>query len=263
MSPRHLWVQLLSFIFLSGATLLLLFIILAGIKESNPLNRIFYFQADTSGIGDAPPTSRWTLWNVCGVSSNGHNTACRPNHPAYAFQPDINFGSRSGVPATILNHHSTYFYLSRFSFAFFLIATIFTGIAWLSGLVSPFFWVAAAVTAGLVLAALFFQIIAASLATALYVKARNAFHSEGRAASLGVKLFAFAWTTVALLILCSIGYILAYRIARASIRAAGAVPLEEEKRRGRFFRRRRRYPPQGESGTHVLEPQAPPEQSSF
>ncbi|KAK9313513.1 SUR7/PalI family-domain-containing protein [Lipomyces starkeyi] len=260
MAAKNILLKLLPFILLSGATLLLLFIILAGIKDSSPLNRIFYFEADTSGIGNAPPTSRWTLWNVCGVS-NGLNSDCRSNKPAYAFQPDVNFGSTSGVPSTILNNHSTYYYLSRFSFAFFLIATIFSGFAFLSGLFALFSRLATAVTAGLALAALITDIIASSLATALYVKARGAFHSEGRSAHLGVKLFAFAWTSVACLILCSVGYLLLFRAGRAMTR--GAVPLENEKRRGRFFRRRREYPAEGESGTHVMEPQTTQEQSSF
>ncbi|KAK9495966.1 SUR7/PalI family-domain-containing protein [Lipomyces doorenjongii] len=259
MAARNILVALVPFILLSGATLLLLFIVLAGIKDSNPLNRIFYFQADTSGIGDAPPISRWTLWNVCSVS-NGLNSNCTPNHPAYAFQPDVNFGSTNGVPSAILNNHSTYFYLSRFAFAFFLIATIFSGFAFLSGLFALCSFLASCVTAGLALAALITDIIASSLATALYVKARNAFHSEGRSASLGVKLFAFAWTSVVCLILCSVGYLLVFRAGRA--RTRGAVPLEE-KRRGRFFRRRREYPGDGESGTHVMEPQTTHEQSSF
>ncbi|KAK9359743.1 SUR7/PalI family-domain-containing protein [Lipomyces starkeyi] len=260
MAAKNILLKLLPFILLSGATLLLLFIILAGVKDSNPLNRIFYFEADTSGIGNAPPTSRWTLWNVCGVS-NGLNSDCSSNKPAYAFQPDVNFGSTSGVPSAILNNHSTYYYLSRFSFAFFLIATIFSGFAFLSGLFALFSRLATAVTAGLALAALITAIIASSLATALYVKARGAFHSEGRSAHLGVKLFAFAWTSVACLILCSVGYLLLFRAGRA--RSRGAVPLENEKRRGRFFRRRREYPAEGESGTHVMEPQTTQEQSSF
>ncbi|KAK9367669.1 SUR7/PalI family-domain-containing protein [Lipomyces kononenkoae] len=262
LTATHALVHLLSFLLLSGATLMLLLILLSGIKNVNPLNRIFFFQANTAGIGDAPPVSRWTPWNVCGVS-NGINSNCRPNHPGYAFQPSVNFGSTSGVPATILDHHSNYFYLSRFTFAFLMIATIFSGFAWLSGLLSPFLMWAALVTAGLVLAALLFDIIAASLATALYVKARNAFTSEGRSASLGSKYFGLGWASVALLILAALGYTLAHRLFVARKRAAGAVPLEEEKRRGRFFRRRREYPREGESGTHVMEPQAPHEQSSF
>ncbi|KAJ8101356.1 SUR7/PalI family-domain-containing protein [Lipomyces tetrasporus] len=260
MAARKFLLALLPFILLCGATLLLLFIVLAGIKDADPLNRIFYFEADTSGIGNAPPISRWTLWNTCGVS-NGLNSNCTANRPAYAFQPGVNFGATSGVPPDITSNRTEFFYLSRFAFAFFMIATIFSGFAFLTGLLALCSRWASCLTTLFTIPALISAIIAASLATALYVMARDGFQADGRSAHLGVKLFAFAWTSVACLLLCSIGYLIAFRAGRA--RTRGAVPLEGEKRRGRFFRRRRAFNADGESGTHVMEPQTTHEQSSF
>jgi len=227
---------------------------LAGIKNVNPLNRIFYMQADTSGISGAPPLTRWTLWNRCGVS-NGVNSDCTGNHPAYAFQPDVNFGTTSGVPSSLMNHHSRYYYLSRFAFAFFFIATIFSGLAFLSSIGALFSRLVAGCTSILTFIAFITDVIAASLATALYVQARNAFKRDGYTAHLGVKLFAFAWTTVACLFLASLGFILACCAGRDRSRRTGGPIVTEKGTKRRFFTRRNQYTPDGESQTHVMEEQ--------
>lgn len=59
----------------------------------------------------------------------------------------------------------------------------------------------AALSATMQFLSLLFVTTAACLATAVYVMGRNAFQDQGNDASLGVKMFAFAWTAVALLLL--------------------------------------------------------------
>lgn len=105
------------------------------------------------------------------------------------------------------------------------------------------------------------SIVAAALATALYVKARNTFNDAGMESHLGVKLFALAWTAVACNLLSSIGFFLACCSGRKKNRNLGdlsdePIPMNEsEKPRGGFFRRRKdRYP---EDGTVDHESQEP------
>ncbi|KAJ6071601.1 hypothetical protein N7499_009615 [Penicillium canescens] len=57
-----------------------------GARNSTPLNEIYFLQADTGNIPGAPSISRWTFWNVCGVTNNGRND-CGKSHPDYPFDP--------------------------------------------------------------------------------------------------------------------------------------------------------------------------------
>ncbi|KAK9475190.1 SUR7/PalI family-domain-containing protein [Dipodascopsis tothii] len=239
---------------------------LGGIKDVNPLNRIFMFEADTSGISSAPDSTRWTLWNRCGVSG-GINHDCTSNHPAYAFQPDVNFGTTSGVPSGFQSHHNRYYYMSRFTFAFFMIALIFSAFAFLSGWLSLCSRLASGVTSMLTALAAMFDIIASALATALFVMARREFRNSGDNAHLGVKFFAFAWTSVFCLLIASAGFIMGCCLGRKGVNRenTGSVPLNEKKR-GKFFNRRgarNNYQSDAESQTPVVPHNYTTEQSSF
>jgi hypothetical protein len=67
---------LTSLLCLSGAIVLLFLLILAGSRDRNPLNRIFFLQADTSGIPNAPDgICHWTLYNVTLSPSPPHSAA--------------------------------------------------------------------------------------------------------------------------------------------------------------------------------------------
>ena len=79
-----------------------------------------------------------------------------------------------------------------------------------------------------------FAIIAASLMTAVYVKGRDEFNDNGISASLGVKAFAFAWTSAACLLFATIGFCcVACGRGRRS-------PDYSTSRTSRFWRRRNR-----------------------
>ncbi|KAK9468362.1 SUR7/PalI family-domain-containing protein [Lipomyces arxii] len=246
---------------------------LAGVRESTPLNRFYYLEADTSGIQGAPDLTRWALWSRCGVQ-DGHNANCTDNTPGYPFRPAQNFGTTQGVPQGLLDHSQKYYYMSRFAYSFFFCSTIFSGLAVLFGWLGMCSNLFSGCNSILTFLGFLTSAIATTLATALYVKARNAFRNDGRSAHLGTKLFAFAWTSLLLLFLASLGYLLGCVLGRSKSRRSqfdGPVPLQDEKRsKGRFFQRRGRRDqyPDGESQTHVINgPQSDrvptPDRSSF
>jgi hypothetical protein len=124
----------ISLIFLAAAILFQFFIILSGGVNSSPETKIFFLQADTSGM-NAPNPARWTYWAVCGVD-NGLNNNCGKPVPALPFDPENkhNFDSSAGVPDQFNNTHY-YYLMSRFAWVFYLLALLFAVFAFLlSGL---------------------------------------------------------------------------------------------------------------------------------
>ncbi|KAK9455105.1 SUR7/PalI family-domain-containing protein [Dipodascopsis uninucleata] len=223
------------------ATLLLYLVMLAGTKDHNPLNRTFYLEADTSGISGAPSLTRWTLWNRCSVQ-NGISSDCTSNKAAYPFKPSQNFGTTSGVPSTLIDHQNRYYYMTRFAYAFFLIAVIFSSLGFLTSFTALFSRLGSGCSSVLTFIALIFDFTAAAIANALFVKARNGFTGDGHSAHLGVKMFAFIWTSVFCLFFASLGFILSCCTGRTRSSAYETGSIADEKgrsnTRGRFFRRR-------------------------
>ena len=82
----------------------MLLVVIGGAVDKNPTNQFYFLQADTSAIPGAPATSRWTFWNTCG-DTNGRNV-CPHVHPAYAFDPQKNFGTTTGVPASLVQQYA-------------------------------------------------------------------------------------------------------------------------------------------------------------
>jgi len=109
-------------------------------------------------------------------------------------------------------------------FAFFLIAVAFAVFSLFTGLLALCSRIGSAVssvfamvpppppplsllcTSANIQAALVFDIIAASLMTAVFVEGRDHFHDAGISASLGVKAFGFAWGSVGCLLFASFGF---------------------------------------------------------
>ena len=92
---------IVSLVLIAGALLLMLLVVIGGAVDKNPTNQFYFLQADTSAIPGAPATSRWTFWNTCG-DTNGRNV-CPHVHPAYAFDPQKNFGTTTGVPTSLVD----------------------------------------------------------------------------------------------------------------------------------------------------------------
>jgi SUR7/PalI family len=155
---------LLSLLLIAGAIVLIFLTLLAGAVNSSATNQIYFLQADTSGIPDAPPTSRWTFWNYCSSDSSSAVGLCDGVHPAYPLDPpsDRTFGTTEGVPPQFIGTRK-FFYLTRFMFAFVLIGIFFTVCAFFSGLLALCTRIGAFLSGFLTMIGLFFQMLTAIL----------------------------------------------------------------------------------------------------
>ncbi|KAL7268561.1 Eisosomes component [Rhizina undulata] len=227
---------LLGLFFLAGTIVLLFFLILAGAYDRTPLNEIFFLQADTSGIPNAPNgICHWTLYNFC-EQRNGLNYNCRPNNAAYPFLPQKNFNTEKNVPSDFIDHPGRYFYLSRFLYSFYIIGVFFAVVALFIGLLATVSKLGGAAAAAMTVVALFCVTFSATIMTACFVMGQHAFQNAGRFARVGVKAFAFTWTCVALLFLANIAFCISYIGDRRKERSKYAIngAAEPLPSRGRF-----------------------------
>lgn len=202
--------QLVSIILLAGSSLLLFFILLAGIKsDGNVLNKWYFISADTSKLpGATYPVTRWSLYGICGyetgesVTKPGNFIGCTDHKADYPFDPVRNFKPENGTWNGTWTEFETdrYYYETRFQFPFYLIALFFNTVALFASVFSCFRWVAIGNT---VLSCLtfIFSTCAASLTTAAYVQAKNVFKKHDADAKVGATLFGFAWAVVFMAIL--------------------------------------------------------------
>ncbi len=146
------------------------FILLAGAVDGSPLNKFYFLQANTGNIPGAPTIARWTYWNVCGVQ-NGRtvcgNQGYSDVHPAFPLDPAShrNFDTTTNVPRNFVRHHGYYFYMTRFMFAFMLIALFFGVCALFTGLLALCTRIGSYLSGLLTMIAMFFQAINAALMT--------------------------------------------------------------------------------------------------
>jgi hypothetical protein len=165
MGPTRPILAILSLILVAGGALLQFFTILTGGVNSAPLDRFYFLEASTNGIANARNPSRWTFFAICGADpSSGHNANCGSPVPALPFDPPRNFGTQQGVPEQF-NGTNQYFLLSRFMFAFYLIALFFGAIALLTGLLALVSRLGGYISSMTTFVALFFQTLAATLMT--------------------------------------------------------------------------------------------------
>jgi hypothetical protein len=156
---------IVSLILVAGGVLLQLLTILTGGVNSAPLDRFYFLQASTNGIANARNPSRWTFFAICGVDpSTGHNANCGNVVPALPFDPVRNFGTQQGVPQQFIGTNQ-YYYLSRFMFAFYLVALFFGAVALLTGLLALVSRLGGYISSMTTSVALFFQALAAALMT--------------------------------------------------------------------------------------------------
>lgn len=217
----------LGLFFTASALLLMFLALLGGARNSNPLNQIYFLQVDTSNIPGAPELSRWTFWNLCRVDANG-KSQCGKSYPDFPFDPPShrNFDTTTNIPSAFIgtNH---YFLTSRFIFPFLIIALFFAVVSLFTGFLAMCTRIGSYLSSLMAWVALFFQIIATCLMTAVFVQGRNKFSDNGQVAKLGAKSFAFMWTAVACLILSCVLYCM-----------GGAVGSQEKGYSGREHRRR-------------------------
>ncbi|SCU79715.1 LADA_0B02696g1_1 [Lachancea dasiensis] len=191
--------RVVTLLFLAGATLLLILILLSGAITEFPIDRFYWLEAETSDISGAPTgLARWTFWGLCTKDSSG-NLQCPNLAPAYPISPRDNFSSApsSELPSDFVDSRATYYYLTRFAFCFFWIALAFVGVALLLYALS---WCSYAFTKVIFLLAIggaLFDAAAVSCQTAASVMARNAFRNDNRSANISATLFGIAWASVA------------------------------------------------------------------
>jgi hypothetical protein len=225
----------LSLIFLGAAIVLEFFIILSGGVNSSPETLTYFLQADTAGM-NGPNPARWTYWALCGVDGN-KNYECGKATPAFPFDPENkhNFGSTAGVPQPFLDKENHYYYLSRFAWAFFLLALLFSVFAFLLGGLALCTRIGAYFSSFTTAIALFWQTLAAALMTAWTVQARDVFRKNGHDANLGKYGYGFTWGAVALLFLSMITF-----CAAGGRKHRETYTKDTTTRRRGFFHRRRR-----------------------
>jgi len=213
-------IAILSAIFLAGAIVIQFFLILSGGVKSAPETHVYFLQASTNGIPNAPNPARWTYWSICGVNqANGLNADCGKSHAALPFAPSNrhNFGTETGVPVDFYKNHY-YYFMSRFAWVFFLIALLFSVFAFLTCGLALCTRIGAYLSGFLTLIAFAWQALAAALMTAWTVQARNVWQHNGHDANLGKYAYGFAWAPVALLLLASIEFCSAGGRSRRAVR---------------------------------------------
>ncbi|EUC29186.1 hypothetical protein COCCADRAFT_8562 [Bipolaris zeicola 26-R-13] len=210
--PARPLLAIASLVLVAAGLLFQFLTILTGGVNKSPLDRFYFLEASTNGIPNARNPSRWTFFAICGENpSNGRNANCGSPVPALPFDPPRNFGTEQNIPDAFLGTKQ-YFYLSRFMFAFYLIALFFAAIALLSGLLALFSRLGGYLSSLMTSIALFFQALAAALMTAWVVKGRDGFRSAGFEARIGRYLMGFTWAAVACYFLATIMFCLGGRL---------------------------------------------------
>jgi hypothetical protein len=151
---------------MAGGLLFMFLILLGGVTNHNPVNQFYFLEVNTAGIPTGPhPVARWTYWNLCPVRSNGRNN-CGDVHPAFPLDPPShrNFDTTRDIPKQFIGT-SKYFYMTRFMFAFMLIALFFAVCSFFTGMLALCSRIGSYLSGLLGMIALFFQTINASLMT--------------------------------------------------------------------------------------------------
>jgi len=231
---------------------MLFLVLLGGTNGHSPLNKIYFLWADTSNIPGAPVLSEWTLWNFCDSDNGkvyGNTINCGSVHAANPFLPQQNFGTTKNVPADFLNNHRTYYYLSRFAFAFYLISLFFMLCSMLTGVLALCSRLGSALSAVAAGWAMFCVITCASLMTATYTLGRSTFHQAGLNAGLGFYAFGFTWGAVGCMLVSVVLYCVGFTSSRRHRHRERT--LETEKRGGTRLPFFRRHAPAGESAQNI------------
>ena len=152
---------------LAGGIVLQFFVILSGAVKGSPVNKVYFLQASTAGITagkqNIPNPARWTFFAICGVANN-LDSMCGKVHAALPFDPPHNFDTTTGVPHQFINTHK-YYYLSRVTFALYLVALFFAVCALLLSVFALCARLASYLTGFTTLLACFFQAVTAALMT--------------------------------------------------------------------------------------------------
>jgi len=89
---------LVSWVLLAASITFMFFVVLSGVKDTTPLNKTYFLQADTSGISGARPISQWTYFYVCGADNKDCGDAVPALSLGNAWGKDKN---AAGVPGAL------------------------------------------------------------------------------------------------------------------------------------------------------------------
>jgi len=196
----------LPLIFTAAAIVFLVFVVVGGVSGSAPFNKDYFLSIDLSTIKGGKGGSgsaRWTLWQVCNADDSGANSACGKAAPAFAFDIAQYLPENSTLYDDLISNTNFYYYMTRFAFAFYLIALTFASLSLFTGLLALCSRLGGAISSFFGYIALFFALTAACLMTAWTVTAKNQLGSHGISASLGAQNYGFTWGAVGALILSS------------------------------------------------------------
>lgn len=194
---------IIPLVLLCGAALLLFFINLTGANNSGVLGEFYWSEVDNAKDFGLPwDKARWTLYSICGVKG-GRNYDCSSTTPAYPYSPVDNFSSTDNVPQSFIDNRDTYYYLSRFAYAFFLIGIVFSIIGLIPTLLSCCVkgFVTGILSSVAIGIALLFTLAGACVVTGCHVLGRNAFNDNGYNSSVSAKTFGILWAAVACLLI--------------------------------------------------------------
>jgi len=197
----------LPLIFTAAAIVFLVFVIVGGVSGSAPFNKDYFLSIDLStlpGGKSGKGFARWTLWQVCNADDSGSSNAnCGKAAPAFSFDISQYLPADDSIYDDILNQANFYYYMTRFAFAFYLIALTFASLSLFTGLLALCSRLGGAISSFFGYIALFFALTAACLMTAWTVTAKNQLSNHGISASLGAQDYGFTWGAVGALILSS------------------------------------------------------------
>lgn len=221
---------LAGLVLLAVSLLFLWFIILSGLTSTTPFDKTYILRADTGGISGAREVTQWNFFYICGAGNNDCDGAraapvigrAWDSNPRNA--PSSLVGGRAGDTTS-----NRQFFLWRFGWVFILITLFFETLAFFTGFIACCGRLGAGISSIMSMFALFCSSVAMSLMTATWVLARNAFHRDGRSASIGRYAFGFAWASWATLLIATILFCLGMRGDKSS---SGGYS-------GRSWRRRR------------------------
>jgi len=195
---------LLALVFLAGGIVLQFLVVLSGLPTT-PENDIYFLEATlggaaASGLNGISNPVRWTWLRICGVDGQtGLNAFCQPTGAAVPFSPVDNFPQQTvnNLPSAFQDHRNYYYYLSRISWAFYIVALFFAVVAVFTGLLPLCTRLGAYLSSSFTFLAVGGQAIAASLMTAWVVSGYRTFTNAGIPAQYGVKAIAFTWAAFA------------------------------------------------------------------
>jgi len=197
---------IVSLVLIATSIVLIFFVVLSGVKNTSPLNKTWFLQADTSTIaGSGRPISQWTYFYVCGANNQDCGSPVPDLPIGYAW-----VGGNAGVPPALVGSHGKgttstyYYYMWRFGWVFYLIGLFFDVSAFFTALLAPCSRLASAFSGIILVGGLFFFTLAAALMTAVFVEARNRFQGAGIGAKIGQYAFGFTWGAWACMLIATV-----------------------------------------------------------